>query len=54
MLPNGEQLTQIAELIERGYVRPVIDQIFPFANAPQALALVESGRARGKVIVRVS
>ena len=54
MLPNGEQLGQITKLVENNILRPVIDKIFPFQETKEALAYVEKGRARGKVIVRVS
>jgi hypothetical protein len=43
----------IAELLESGAIRPVIDRTFPFAEAREALAYVESGRAVGKVVVTV-
>ncbi|MEW5848157.1 MAG: NADP-dependent oxidoreductase [Myxococcota bacterium] len=53
MRPNGEQLARIAELIERGIIRPVVDKVFSFEETPKALAYVETGRARGKVVIRV-
>ena len=51
--PDGEQLTKIAELLQAGSIRPVIDQTFPFDNAKEALAYLEKGRAKGKVVVRL-
>jgi NADPH:quinone reductase-like Zn-dependent oxidoreductase len=51
MRPDGEQLTEIAALLEGGVVRPVLDRTFPFAATKEALAYVESGRAVGKVVV---
>ena len=39
MIPNGIQLTQIAELIQEGKLKPVIDQIFPFEKAKECLNL---------------
>jgi NADPH:quinone reductase-like Zn-dependent oxidoreductase len=36
-----------------GAVRPVVDKVFPFASTNEALAFVETGRARGKVVVQV-
>lgn len=53
MLPDGDQLAQIAALVEQKKLRPIVDRVFPFAEANQALAYVESGRARGKVIVSI-
>jgi NADPH:quinone reductase-like Zn-dependent oxidoreductase len=48
---DGAQLTQIAALVDDGAIRPVIDRTFPFAATGDALAAVESGRSRGKVVV---
>ena len=53
MTASGEQLRQIAALIEAGAVRPVVDKIFPFQSTNEALAYVETGRARGKVVIKV-
>jgi NADPH:quinone reductase-like Zn-dependent oxidoreductase len=53
MKANGGQLRQIAALIDAGHVRPVVDKIFPFQSTNEALAHVETGRARGKVVVKV-
>jgi len=53
MRAEGNQLSQITSLIESGVVRPVIDKVFPFEGTNEALAYVESGRAKGKVIVKV-
>lgn len=53
MKANGSQLKQIATLIEAGAIRPVVDKIFPFEATHEALAYVESGRAKGKVVIKV-
>jgi NADPH:quinone reductase-like Zn-dependent oxidoreductase len=53
MRANGRQLEQIARLIDTGVLRPVIDKIFPFNQTPEALAYVETGRAKGKVVIKV-
>lgn len=53
MRANGPQLREIATLIDAGSIRPVLDKVFPFALANEALALVESGRAKGKVVINV-
>ncbi len=54
MRASGDQLQQISSLIETGAVRPVLDQIFPFESTKEAMAYVETGRAKGKVVVSVS
>ncbi len=51
MRANGGQLTEITSLIDRGIIRPVVDRVFAFASTKEALAYVESGRAKGKVVV---
>ena len=51
--PDGRQLAEIAKLLEAGTVRPVIDKVFPFAQAKEALAYLETGRAKGKVVVQM-
>jgi len=48
---DGAQLTELAALVDAGAIRPVIDQTFPFAATGDALAAVEAGRSRGKVVV---
>ena len=53
MHANGSQLSQIASLIESGVIKPVVDKIFPFAATNKALAYVEAGRAKGKVVIAV-
>jgi NADPH:quinone reductase-like Zn-dependent oxidoreductase len=51
MRANGDQLTKITSLIDNGIIRPVVDRVFPFASTKEAMAYVEAGRARGKVVV---
>jgi NADPH:quinone reductase-like Zn-dependent oxidoreductase len=50
---DGAQLTEIARLVDSGAIRPVLDQVFPLDQIRDALAYSESGRATGKVVVRV-
>jgi alcohol dehydrogenase len=51
MHSSGKDLAQLAELIERGRLRVIIDKSYPFAEIAEALDYVESGRAKGKVVV---
>jgi NADPH:quinone reductase-like Zn-dependent oxidoreductase len=51
MRANGDQLTEITSLIDDGIIRPVVDRVFPFASTKEAMAYVEAGRAKGKVVV---
>jgi NADPH:quinone reductase-like Zn-dependent oxidoreductase len=54
MHPSGSELAQLAELIEQGKLKVIVDKTYPFANIADALAYVESGRAKGKVVVTMS
>ena len=54
MRADGAQLAQISSLIDAGVIRPVVDKVFPFAQTAEALAYVETGRAKGKVVVKVA
>lgn len=54
MRAEGQQLAEIGKLIESGVIRPVVDRVFPFAETAEALAHVETGRARGKVVITVA
>jgi NADPH:quinone reductase-like Zn-dependent oxidoreductase len=53
MRAQGEQLSQITKLIESGVIKPVMDKVFPFEQTNDAMAYVEGGRAKGKVVVKV-
>jgi NADPH:quinone reductase-like Zn-dependent oxidoreductase len=51
MRAEGSQLAEITKLVEDGVIRPVIDRVFPFAQTHEALAYLERGSARGKIVV---
>ena len=53
MRANGDQLREIGRLIDAGIIRPVVDRVFPFESTNEAMAYVEGGRAKGKVVVRM-
>jgi 2-desacetyl-2-hydroxyethyl bacteriochlorophyllide A dehydrogenase len=53
MKSDGEQLNKITTLIEAGPIKPVVDRIFSFEKTNEALSYVESGRAKGKVVVKI-
>lgn len=53
MRAEGKQLGQITQLIEAGIIKPVIDKVFPFEQTNEALSYVETGRSRGKVVIKV-
>ncbi len=53
MKPEGKQLSEITALIEAGKIRSIIDKVFPFEQTNEAMAYVETGRAKGKVVVKI-
>ncbi|MFX1705119.1 NADP-dependent oxidoreductase [Chitinophaga sp. CC14] len=53
MRAEGSQLSKITALIDAGFINPVVDKIFPFEKTNEALTYVESGRAKGKVVIKV-
>jgi NADPH:quinone reductase-like Zn-dependent oxidoreductase len=53
MRASGDQLSELGSLIESGAIRPVVDRVFPFQSTTEALAYVEKGRAKGKVVVKI-
>jgi len=53
MKANGDQLEKITSLINSGIIKPVMDRVFPFGSTKEALSYIESGRAKGKVVVKI-
>jgi NADPH:quinone reductase-like Zn-dependent oxidoreductase len=51
--PEGAQLAEIAELLATDRIRPVIDKVFPFDQAKEALEYLAQGRSKGKVVVKL-
>ncbi|MBG6241208.1 MAG: NADP-dependent oxidoreductase, partial [Candidatus Symbiopectobacterium sp. Dall1.0] len=51
MHASAEQLDKISVLIESGAIRPIVDRVFPFDATADAVAYVETGRAKGKVVI---
>jgi NADPH:quinone reductase-like Zn-dependent oxidoreductase len=52
--PNRADLTFLAELVEEGKLRPVIDTTYALADVPAALRQIETGHVRGKVVIAVT
>ncbi|HVH51648.1 MAG TPA: NAD(P)-dependent alcohol dehydrogenase [Gaiellaceae bacterium] len=50
---NRDDLSALAELMESGKVTPVIDRTYSLSDAPDAIAYLEEGHARGKVVITV-
>lgn len=53
MKPSGKQLAQITDLVEQGRIRPVVDRVYRLEEAQEAITYVETGRAKGKVVLEV-
>jgi len=51
--PDGQQLAEISKVIDAGHIVPVIDQVYPFDQTIAALAYLEEGRAKGKVVIKI-
>jgi NADPH:quinone reductase-like Zn-dependent oxidoreductase len=49
----GDRLVVMKELIEAGKITPVIDRTFPLSEVPEAIRYLESGQARGKVVITI-
>jgi NADPH:quinone reductase-like Zn-dependent oxidoreductase len=54
MRASGAQLDEITTLIDTNVLRPIVDRAYPFDEAPQALAHVEGGRTKGKVVITMA
>lgn len=53
MAPNGKQLNDLKTLAEDNLIKPVIDKVFPFSDAVDAVLHQKSGRAKGKIIIKM-
>jgi alcohol dehydrogenase len=54
MHPSGADLAQLASLIDARKLEVVIDRVFPFAEIKEAMAHLEMGHAKGKVVVAMT
>jgi NADPH:quinone reductase-like Zn-dependent oxidoreductase len=51
MHPSGEDLSELGRLIDAGTVKVILDSAYPFERIAEAMAKLESGRAKGKIVV---
>jgi NADPH:quinone reductase-like Zn-dependent oxidoreductase len=54
MHPSGADLVYLASLIDAKRLELVIDRVFPFSEAKQGMAYLETGRVKGKVVLAMS
>ena len=53
MWPSGEMLAQLAQLITDGVLKPVIDRSYPIDQTQEAYTYIQTGRAKGKIVIQV-
>ena len=53
MQPTGERLKKIAEAVEKGELKPVIDRVFDLEDTKLAHDYGEEGHAKGKIVIKV-
>lgn len=51
--PNKADLIFVQELLESGKIVPVIDKCYPLSETAEAIRYLETGRARGKIVIKV-
>ena len=53
MHPNGSHLGEIKSMIEDEKIKPIIDKVYPFSESIAAFTHLASGRAKGKIVIRI-
>jgi NADPH2:quinone reductase len=54
LLRERARLEELARLIERGQVRPLVDQVLDLSEVAKAHERLDSGHGRGKIVLRVA
>ncbi len=54
MHPNGSHLGEIKALVEDDKIKSIIDKVYPFSESIEAFTHLASGRAKGKIVVKIS
>ena len=54
MHPNGEHLNEIKSLVEDEKIKSIIDKVYPFPESVQAFTHLATGRAKGKIVIKIS
>lgn len=54
MHPNGSHLGEIKSLIEDEKIKPIIDKVYPFTESVKAFLHLASGRAKGKIVIKIN
>ena len=53
MQPNGAHLDEIKSLVEDEKIKPIIDKVYPFSESIEAFTHLASGRAKGKIVIKI-
>jgi NADPH:quinone reductase-like Zn-dependent oxidoreductase len=51
MHPSGEELSDLARLVEAGAIKVILASVYPFERIADAMGEIESGHAKGKIVV---
>ena len=54
MQPNGAHLNEIKSMIEDEKIKPILDKVYPFSESIEAFIHLASGRAKGKIAIKIS
>jgi NADPH:quinone reductase-like Zn-dependent oxidoreductase len=54
MHPNGSHLDEIKAMVEDDKIKPIIDKVYPFSESIEAFTHLASGRAKGKIVLKIS
>jgi len=54
MHPNGAQLNEILSMIEDEKIKPIIDKVYPFSESIEAFEHLATGRAKGKIVIKIN
>ncbi len=54
MHPNGSHLNEIKTLVEDEKIKPIIDKVYPFSESIEAFSHLATGRAKGKIVIKIS
>lgn len=54
MHPNGSHLGELKSMIEDEKIKPIIDKVYPYSESIEAFTHLASGRAKGKIVIKIS
>lgn len=54
MHPSGDDLAELARLIDAGVLKVIVDSVYPFDRIAEAMARLEAGHAKGKIVVTMA